>query len=61
MEIRLALRKIGNSRMIAIPSQIVKDLKLEAGDDMLLDITNSIILVKKKRYLYGGTLLRNSD
>jgi antitoxin component of MazEF toxin-antitoxin module len=52
MEIRLELRKIGNSRMIAIPSQIVKDLKLEAGDDMLLDITNSIILVKKKRYLY---------
>jgi antitoxin component of MazEF toxin-antitoxin module len=61
MEIRLELRKIGNSRMIAIPSQIVKDLKLEAGDDMLLDIANSIILVKKKRYLYGGTLLRNSD
>ena len=37
MEIRLKLRKVGNSLMIAIPSQIVKDLKLKAGDDMLLD------------------------
>lgn len=36
MEIRLKLRKVGNSLMIAIPSQIVKDLKLKAGDDMLL-------------------------
>jgi antitoxin component of MazEF toxin-antitoxin module len=35
MEIRLKLCKVGNSLMIAIPSQIVKDLKLKAGDDML--------------------------
>ena len=37
MEIRLKLRKVGNSLMFVIPSQIVKDLKLKAGDDMLLD------------------------
>lgn len=49
MEIRLKLRKVGNSLMIAIPSQIVKDLKLKAGDDMLLDIINSTISVKKER------------
>jgi hypothetical protein len=48
MEIRLKLRKVGNSLMIAIPSQIVKDLKLKAGDDMLLDIIDSTISVKKE-------------
>ena len=35
MEIRLKLSKVGNSLIIAIPPQIVKDLKLKAGDDML--------------------------
>jgi copper transport protein len=40
---RLKLRKIGNSLMIAIPSQVVKDLKLKAGDDMLLDIKDSVL------------------
>ena len=49
MEIRLKLRKVGNSLMIVIPSQIVKDLKLKAGDDMLLDIIDSTISVKKER------------
>ena len=49
MEIRLKLRKVGNSLMIAIPSQVVKDLKLKAGDDMLLDIIDSTISVKKER------------
>ena len=49
MEIRLKLRKIGNSLMIAIPSQIAKDLKLKAGDDMLLDIIDSTISVKKEK------------
>jgi hypothetical protein len=49
MEIRLKLRRIGNSLMIAIPSQVVKDLKLKAGDDMLVDIINSTISVKKER------------
>jgi hypothetical protein len=49
MEIRLKLRKVGNSLMIAIPSQIIKDLKLKAGDDMLLDIIDSTISVKRDR------------
>lgn len=49
MEIRLKLRKVGNSLMIAIPSQIVKDLKLKAGDDMLFDIIDLTISVKKSR------------
>ena len=49
MEIRLKLRRVGNSLMIAIPSQIVNDLKLKAGDDMLLDIIDSTISVKKER------------
>ena len=49
MEIRLKLRKIGNSLMIAIPSQVVRDLRLKAGDDMLVDITNSTISVRKER------------
>ena len=49
MEIRLKLRKVGNSLMIAIPSQIVKDLKPKAGDDKLFDIIDSTISVKKSR------------
>jgi hypothetical protein len=52
MEIRLKLRKVGNSLMIAIPSQVVKDLKLKAGDDMLLDIIDTTISVKKERRYY---------
>ena len=48
MEIRLKLRKIGNSLMIAIPSQVVVDLKLKTGDDMLLDIKDSKILIRKE-------------
>ena len=49
VEIRLKLRKVGNSLMIAIPSQVVKDLKLKAGDDMLFDIIDTSISVKKER------------
>lgn len=48
MEIRLKLRKIGNSLLITIPSQVVDDLKLKAGDDMLLDIKDTTITVRKK-------------
>lgn len=50
MEIRLKLRKIGNSLMIAIPSQVVDDLKLKAGDEMLLDVKDSKILIRKQYY-----------
>jgi AbrB family looped-hinge helix DNA binding protein len=49
MEIRLKLRKIGSSFMIAIPSQVVNDLKLKAGDYMLLDIKDSAIVVRKQQ------------
>jgi antitoxin component of MazEF toxin-antitoxin module len=48
MEIRLKLRKIGNSYMIAIPSQVIADLKLKVGDNMLLDIKDSRILIRKE-------------
>jgi antitoxin component of MazEF toxin-antitoxin module len=48
MQIRLKLRKIGNSFMIAIPSQVVNDLKLKTGDSMLLDIKDSKILIRKE-------------
>ena len=48
MEIRLKLRKIGNSFMIAVPSQVISDLKLKAGDDMLLDIKDSRIVIRKE-------------
>jgi antitoxin component of MazEF toxin-antitoxin module len=48
MEIRLKLRRIGNSLMIAIPSQVIRDLKLKVGDDMLLDIKDSRILIRKE-------------
>ena len=48
MEIRLKLRKIGNSFMVAIPSQVIDDLKLKAGDNMLLDIKDSRILIRKE-------------
>ncbi len=48
MEIRLKLRKVGSSFMIAIPSQVVKDLKLRVGDDMLLDVKEFTITVRKE-------------
>ncbi|MDE1862727.1 MAG: AbrB/MazE/SpoVT family DNA-binding domain-containing protein [Thaumarchaeota archaeon] len=48
MEIRLKLRWIGNSMMVAIPSQVVSDLKLKAGDDMLLDVKGSTIVIRKE-------------
>jgi antitoxin component of MazEF toxin-antitoxin module len=48
MEIRLKLRKIGSSYMIAISSQVVKDLRLKVGDYMLLDIKDSTIIVRKE-------------
>jgi antitoxin component of MazEF toxin-antitoxin module len=48
MEIRLKLRKVGSSFMIAIPSQVAKDLKLKVGDDMLLDVKEFTITVRKE-------------
>jgi antitoxin component of MazEF toxin-antitoxin module len=48
MEIRLKLRKIGNSLMVAIPSQVIDDLKLKTGDDMLLDVKDSKIVIRKE-------------
>jgi antitoxin component of MazEF toxin-antitoxin module len=48
MEIRLKLRKIGSSFMIAIPSQVVQDLKLKVGDDMLVDVKDSTIVIRKQ-------------
>jgi len=49
MEIRLKLRRIGSSFMIAIPSQVVEDLKLKAGDYMLLDLKDSTITIRKQK------------
>ena len=48
MELRLKLRKVGNSMMIAVPSQVVNDLKLKAGNEMLLDVKGTTILIRKK-------------
>jgi len=48
MEIRLKLRKMGNSFMVAIPSQEIDDLKLKVGDNMLLDVRDSRILIRKE-------------
>jgi antitoxin component of MazEF toxin-antitoxin module len=48
MEIRLKLRKIGTSYMIAIPSQVVENLKLRLGDSMLLDVRDSRIVIRKE-------------
>jgi len=33
--------------MVAIPSQVVNDLKLKTGDEMLLDIKGTTILIRK--------------
>ena len=48
MEIKLKLRRVGNSIMIAIPSQVVNDLKLKAGNEMLLDVLDNTISIRKK-------------
>ena len=50
MEIRLKLRRIGNSLMIAIPSQVIEDLKLKAGENMMLDVKDSRILIRKEAH-----------
>lgn len=34
--------------MIAIPSQVVYDLELKSGDEMLLDVKDSKIIIRKK-------------
>lgn len=48
VEIRLKLRKIGSSFMIAIPSQVAHDLRLKVGDSMMLDVRDSSILIRKE-------------
>ena len=48
MEIRLKLGKVSRQLMIAIPSQVVKDLKLKVGDDMLLIFKDFIIISGRK-------------
>ncbi len=48
MEIRLKLRRVGNSVMIAIPSQVIDDMHLKAGDAMLLDVKDSHIIIRKE-------------
>jgi putative addiction module antidote len=48
MEIRLKLRKIGNSMVVSIPSQVVQDLGLKAGDEMLLDLEGTTIKIRKR-------------
>lgn len=35
--------------MIAIPSQVIDDLKLKIGDDMLLDVKDSKVVIRKKQ------------
>ena len=49
MEIRLKLRRIGSSFMIVVPSQVVEDLRLKAGDYMLLDVKDSTITIRKDK------------
>jgi AbrB family looped-hinge helix DNA binding protein len=49
VELRLKLRKIGNSVMIAIPTQVMEDLGLKAGDKMLVDIRDSTIVIRKDK------------
>ncbi len=48
MEIRLKLRKVGSSFMIAIPSQVIRDLKLMVGDNRLLDVKDSNMIIRKE-------------
>jgi antitoxin component of MazEF toxin-antitoxin module len=48
MEIRLKLRKIGDSIVITIPSQVVSDLKLKSGNKMMLDLKDSTIVIRKE-------------
>jgi AbrB family looped-hinge helix DNA binding protein len=34
--------------MIAIPSQVARDLRLKVGDSMMLDVKDSSILIRKE-------------
>lgn len=48
MEFPLKLQKVEKSVIIDIHSQVVKDLRLEEGDEMLLDIEGATIKIRKR-------------
>jgi len=48
MEIEHKLRQIGNSLVVTIPTQLVRDMKLKEGDIMLIDRRADTIMLKKQ-------------
>ena len=47
MELHVKVRKVGNSFIVTIPDQIVKDMKLKLGDAMCMDLIEKKIVIRK--------------
>jgi antitoxin ChpS len=54
----IALRKYGNSTVIALPPSVLKDLGLAAGQIMKLDTTDDgkVVLARKCKYTLADLL-----
>ena len=48
MKLQEKIIRVGNSKCVLIPSKIIKSLKLELGDEVLLDIINDKIVIEKR-------------
>lgn len=48
MEIEHKVREIGNSLVVTIPKQVIRELKLKVNDSVLIDLKNDSIVIRKK-------------
>lgn len=52
------LRKYGNSTVAVLPPPVLKDLRLSAGQSMMLDTTEDgkIVLARKRKYVLADMI-----
>ncbi|MCP8321958.1 MAG: AbrB/MazE/SpoVT family DNA-binding domain-containing protein [archaeon] len=48
MKIKVKVVKVGNSLRMTIPKDIVREMGLKAGDQLLVSLTDSQMLVEKQ-------------
>lgn len=48
MKLQEKIIRVGNSKCALIPSKVIKSLKLELGDEVLLDVIDNKIIIEKK-------------
>ena len=54
MKLQEKIIRVGNSKCVLIPSKIIKSLKLELGDEVLLDIVDNKIVIEKRNVEVKG-------